>query len=55
MGPKIRSSVLGNVYSKTKDISNNVNSILFTNGWVDKMIELDIKAVFMALCELHTK
>ena len=36
-------------------MNNNVNSILFIDKWTNKMVEPDVKAVFMSLCQLHTK
>ena len=48
--PKIYVSILGNVYSKTKDMSSNINSIPLINKWTDKMVKSDIGAVFMTLC-----
>ena len=49
LGFKVCISILGMLYSKTKNINNDINSILFIDGWIDKMVELDIGAVFMSL------
>ncbi len=46
---------MGVLYSKTKNINSDINSILFTNGWTDKTVEPDIGTVFMALCKLYTE
>ena len=53
--PKICISILGNIYNKTKNISNNVNNILLINEWTNKTVELDIKTVFTILCQLYAK
>jgi hypothetical protein len=46
---EIRVSILRNVYSKTKNMSSNVNNISLANKWTDKMVKQDIKAVPMLL------
>ena len=40
------------LYSKTKNINSDINSILSTNKWIDGTIKLDIGAVFTVLCNL---
>ena len=57
IGPrfKICVSILGSIYSKTKNISNNVNSILFANKQINREIESDIGIVFMILRQLCTE
>ena len=47
--PKVCSSILGSLYSKTKDPNSNFNGILPINRQIDKKTELDVKTVFMTL------
>jgi len=53
--PKVYGSILGSLYSKTKDLNSNFNSILPTNRWTNKETEPDVKTVFTTLCQLHTE
>ena len=46
---------MGNIYSKTNDTNSNIDSILSTNKWINKMVEPDIGTVFEILCQLHTE
>ncbi len=46
---------MGGIYSKTKNMGNDINGIPPIDGWVDKMVKLDIGVVFMALCKLYTE
>src|SRR6266702_1571445 len=53
--PEIYVSILGSIYSKTKDISNDVNSILSTNRRTNRTIKSDNGAVFITLCKPCTE
>ena len=53
--PKVYSSILKNLYSKTKNLNGNFNSILSINRQVNKETELDIKTVPITLHQLHTE
>ena len=48
--PKVRGSILGSLYSKTRNPNGDFNGILPINRQINKIIEPDIGAVFMALC-----
>ena len=39
------------LYSKTKNISGDINSILFIDRWTNRMVEPDIGTVFVLLCQ----
>ena len=54
-GPKVCNSILGNLYSKTKDLNSNFNSILPIDGWINRKIELDNKIILTSLCQLYTE
>jgi hypothetical protein len=47
--------VLGNLYSKIKNLSSYINSILFIDGWINRKIKLNIKTVSKALYQLYTE
>jgi len=53
--PKICNSILENLFSGTKSLSSNINSISSTDRWSDKETEPDIKTVSTTLCQLHTE
>ena len=55
MRSKIHVNVLGMFYSKTKNTNSNINSILPVNGWANKIVELDIKVIFIVLYKLCIK
>jgi hypothetical protein len=44
---------LGNLYSRTRNLSSYINSILSTDGWINGKIKLDIGVVFKALYQLY--
>jgi hypothetical protein len=46
---------LGNLYSKIRDLSSYINSILSTDKQINRKIKLDIKVVFKALYQLYIK
>ena len=48
--PEVRSSILGSLYSKTKDPNGDFNGISPTNKWTNKETEPDVKTVFTSLC-----
>ena len=43
------------LYSKTKNINNDINSILSTDRWANKMVESDIRAILITLYQSHTE
>ena len=47
--PKVCISVLGILYSKTKNIDNDINSIPSINGQTNKTVKPDIGTVFTTL------
>jgi len=47
--PEIYSSILGNLFSRTKNLNSNINSILSVDRWSDKETELNIGIVSMTL------
>ena len=53
--PKICGSILGSLFSKIKSLSSNINSIPFTDKWLDKKTEPNIGTVFITLYQLHIK
>ena len=53
--PKIYISILGVLHSKTKNINNNINSIPSIDKQINKMVEPDVKTVFISLCQSHIK
>ena len=53
--PKVYSSILGSLYSKTKNPNGNFNSILPTDKQTNKETKLNIKTVFTALYQLYTE
>ncbi len=53
--PKICVSILGSIYSKTRDMNSDVNGILSINRWTNRMAEPDIGVVFKALCKSYTE
>ena len=48
--PKVCSSILGSLYSKTRNPNSDFNGILSINRWTNKETKPDIKTVFMTLC-----
>ena len=48
--PKVHGSILGSLYSKTKNPNGNFNNILPTNRQINKETKLDIKTVLISLC-----
>ena len=50
--PEVCSSILGSLYSKTGNLNGDFDGILFINRWINGMIELDVRIVFMSLCQL---
>jgi hypothetical protein len=46
---KVCIKVLGNLYSRIRNLSSYINSILFTDGWINKKTKLNIRAVSKAL------
>ncbi len=53
--PKVRSSILGSLYGKAKDLNNNLNGISPTNGRINKEVKPDIRIVPITLRQLHIK
>ena len=53
--PKVCGSILGGLYSKTKDLNSNFNSILSINKQINRKTEPDVRTVFTTLCQLHTE
>ena len=53
--PKIYSSILGNLSSKTKNLSSNIDSVSSTDRWSDRETEPDVRTVSITLCQLHTE
>jgi hypothetical protein len=47
--------ILKNLYSRVRNLSSYINSILSTNGRINKKIKLDTKAVSKALYQLYIK
>ncbi len=47
--PEICIGILGVLYSKTKNTNSNINNILSIDRWINKTIELDVRAVFILL------
>ena len=48
--PKVRGSILGGLYSKTREPNSDFNGILFINRQTDGETELDIKIILITLC-----
>jgi hypothetical protein len=46
---------LGNLYSKVRNLSSYINSILSIDRWINRETKLDIRAVFKVLCQLYIK
>ena len=46
---QIYCSILGSLYSRIRNLSSNINSILPTNRWINKEVKLDIRAVLQVL------
>ena len=47
---------MGNIFSKIKSLSNNINIILFINRWTNKKNpKLDARTVFKILHPLYAK
>ena len=53
--PKVRSNILGSLYSKAKNPNSNFNGILPIDRWINKKTKPDVRTVFMPLCQLYTK
>src|SRR6266702_8398568 len=53
--PKVCSSILGSIYSETKNLNSDFNSILSINRRTNGETKLDIRIVFTTLCQLHTE
>ena len=47
--PKVYGSILGSLYSKTRDPNSNFNSILSANRQINKEIKLDVRTVLIIL------
>ena len=43
------------LYGKTKNTNSDIDSILSINRWINRIIKLDIGAVFTILCQLYTE
>jgi len=52
---KIYGNILGNLFSRIKNLSSNVNSIPPIDRWLDRKTKLNIKTIPTILYQLHTK
>jgi len=48
--PEICGSILGNFFSRARNLNSNVNSILPKDKWSDKETKLNIGIIFITLC-----
>ena len=53
--PKVYSSILGSLYSKTRNLDGDFNSLLLIDGWTNKEAKPNVKTVFIILRQLRTK
>ena len=53
--PKVYNSILGSLYSETKNPNSDFNGILFINRWINKETKPDVRVVFMTLYQLCTE
>ena len=52
---KVRGSILGSLYSKTKNPNSDFNGISPTNRWTNKETKPDVRTVSMTLHQLCTE
>ena len=50
---KVYINILGDVYSRIRDLSSYINSILFTDRRINKKVKLNTRTVFKALCQSY--